>query len=456
MLTGKHRIAARPQGVLKDAAGGAARVTTGKQRNQASLRLLYAALGALLFASYGAIGKDLLHNPVRDAILLSAYDEPYNRLRYLTVLLIFAVALLERRVIITLRSIWFLAPLIAVTAGSIFWSTSVVVTGRNAFLLAGLVASTALIVARNGTGGFFRIQLHFLALVVISSTLLALAVPDIGRHSAGDLLERGHIGQWRGIFGHKNGLGAYAAIATVQLTLFAKGEGLQRAYWWAARLCAVACLVFAGSATSISATIVGFIIYFLLSNRWTSHPFVLSMLGALVIVVAGALSAGAADVFGLFGRDMTLTGRTEIWRAAATMIKQHFLLGLGYGSHVEVMMNYLRSALFSSAVDTHNGYLDVFAAVGLVGFVAFVFAVLVGGRKAYSAARHGVGQVRDAGLASMCVIVMSLTAAIGEVSPFRAVGYGGAIFWMSIVLAAHASAQVRRAIQSPSAPEPAL
>ena len=447
MLASRQRVVASPAVAFGDESerGANRRAITGLQRRQAERRLLYGILVALLLISYAAIGKDILHNPVKYAVFISPYDEYYNRLRYLTILIIFGVTLLERRAAASIGRVWHIAPLLGVAIASVAWSSDVVITARSALLLSGLVVGTAMIIDRIGVAAFFRIQLHFLALIMLASAFAAIALPDIGRHSPNDILERGHIGQWRGIFSHKNGLGAYAAIATVQLFLFVRPTGKTQAYWWAARGAAVACLLLAGSATSVTAAVVGFLFYLLLRNRHTSHPFILSILAGLVVVVAGALSAGLADILGLFGRDVTLTGRTQIWATALEMIDQHLWLGLGYGSHVNVMMDYLRTALFSSAVDTHNGYLDVLAAVGLIGFICFLLAVIVSIGKAYSVARRATGQLRDIGLASACTIVMSLTVGMGEVSPFRAVGYGGALFWMSMVLAACAQHQLLRA-----------
>jgi exopolysaccharide production protein ExoQ len=72
-----------------------------------------------------------------------------------------------------------------------------------------------------------------------------------------------------------------------------------------------------------------------------------------------------ASVVGSFGRDMTFTGRTTIWGILWPEALKSPVVGLGYGSfwvHPPESLNGLNEG--------HNGYLDVFLELGIVGLLA--------------------------------------------------------------------------------------
>lgn len=61
------------------------------------------------------------------------------------------------------------------------------------------------------------------------------------------------------------------------------------------------------------------------------------------------------------------SGRTQIWAAMWEIIQDNLLIGVGYRAHSEFL------TIASSA---HNGYLALFAEVGIFGFLAIMFLVL--------------------------------------------------------------------------------
>lgn len=116
------------------------------------------------------------------------------------------------------------------------------------------------------------------------------------------------------------------------------------------------------------------------------HAFVFAMLlsGCLVI-----LFGGESLVTGAFGRDTTLTGRTEIWNAVIPMCPNP-VIGAGfesfwntYGGHIGGLSRFLQG--INSA---HNGYIEVYLNLGWVGIVLIGFVILGAYKRSVAAFRR--------------------------------------------------------------------
>ena len=66
-------------------------------------------------------------------------------------------------------------------------------------------------------------------------------------------------------------------------------------------------------------------------------------------------------------RDETLTGRTDIWQLALLIAERHPILGAGFGGYW-VTGNEISEA-FSGYLTAHNGLLDVYIEIGIVGII---------------------------------------------------------------------------------------
>ena len=77
-----------------------------------------------------------------------------------------------------------------------------------------------------------------------------------------------------------------------------------------------------------------------------------------------------------FGREATLTGRTEIWAKFLPFALKEPLIGHGVGGF---WTDAMQKSLEYHLTQAHNGYLDIFLDYGFVGSAAFlvVFVVLV-------------------------------------------------------------------------------
>ncbi|HEY8380523.1 MAG TPA: O-antigen ligase family protein [Microvirga sp.] len=417
------RPAVRPDGYLPSG-----------QRLRAQDELLCYLLLAGLLLTYGEIGRGLLFNPLR----AGGAEEPYaflaNYARYLQIIGTIAVAALGGAASIgrPLRLMTPLLPFAIVSALTLIWSVDREFTARYSILLFGLLVISAFLVDRLGPVRVVKGVLHFLAFLMIVSLIVALLWPVVGRHDPSDLAELGHVGRWRGIFAHKNALGAYAAFAAVLLFTHSHLIKGGFVYLWIARICALVCLAMSGSSTAVFGVVVLLLTYVMFIRRQLAHPIVLMFVFVFAVLAFQFLSSEMVAEW--LGRDATFSGRTEIWRAAIGIWSEQPLGGYGYSAATAwVLAPTLTEALFTSAIDAHNAYIDVLLDCGLLGLGALLFGILVGLWRGYVGALTLEGPQRSATIALLMLVLGNCAMAMGEVSPFRIVGNGGYLLFLASV-----------------------
>jgi len=169
------------------------------------------------------------------------------------------------------------------------------------------------------------------------------------------------------------------------------------------------------SATSIAALAAGFTT--LIGLLWLKRRH--SILGrnaiaimAAVVICYGTLVPMLGGLsFGFFssalGRDETLTGRTDIWSELVPTVRQHPILGAGYGAF------WTPEAIETHGEnEAHNGYLDTVLDLGFVGLTFICIFLLWCCRNAQRAF------ARDFDLASfwVCFLIMTVIHNLSESS----------------------------------------
>jgi exopolysaccharide production protein ExoQ len=111
-------------------------------------------------------------------------------------------------------------------------------------------------------------------------------------------------------------------------------------------------------------------------SMWAAGMSLAFVLGSACVYV---IWMNLSTVTQAFGRDPTLTGRTEIWRVVGQLIESN--LWFGYGWNVWAIGNpvgdSLRTALGFNVTHAHNGYLNVALELGLVGALLLVWLLLL-------------------------------------------------------------------------------
>jgi O-antigen ligase len=100
-----------------------------------------------------------------------------------------------------------------------------------------------------------------------------------------------------------------------------------------------------------------------------------------------------------FGRDETLTGRTQVWQALVPMAMGQPVLGYGFGSFWTIARQELYEINFA-----HNGYLDILLTLGIVGLAFYTFWLLSCVRKLHGA----LAQDYDWACLAICFLFMAV------------------------------------------------
>ncbi|MEO1240148.1 MAG: O-antigen ligase family protein, partial [Pseudomonadota bacterium] len=203
----------------------------------------------------------------------------------------------------------------------------------------------------------------------------------------------GETAAWTGIYGSKN---AFAGAAST-FAIIALGLSIMRGPF-ALRLSllvggAIGC-AFVVLAQSMGALVLMTVTLFacalcLVLGRLSGIATGVALLAGgliavLIAIVASAHIATLSDaVLQSTGKDLTLTGRTELWAVAIALIKERPLLGVGYqafwviGNAEAEALWYMFGIEARSGFNFHNLYLSNAVEIGLLG-VALQMVVLLG------------------------------------------------------------------------------
>lgn len=213
--------------------------------------------------------------------------------------------------------------------------------------------------------------------IAVVSIALGVAVRSVGLMSGAE-----YSGALRGIYIHKNPL-AFVVLLGAIAAIFRHYDTGRGQVIRAGSLALYGIILWRAESATVLALLVASIGGYVLYRGWLKTRSGIKV--ALLHVVAAAVILGyfAAPtilrlVLEALNRDVTLTGRTDIWQAAILAWKDHPLLGVGWGAFSsDPDVSRYQLALYNWVRDTaHSGYVQVLAELGLVG-AAFVLFMLV-------------------------------------------------------------------------------
>jgi exopolysaccharide production protein ExoQ len=213
----------------------------------------------------------------------------------------------------------------------------------------------------------------------LASIIFAVVFPQYGITQEGEL-----GGTWRGVFAHKEQLGAVMVVA-VFTEVYILSSGCTR---WLRRLACVllfiSLIVLSDSKTALLLALlylIGAGIYLVWRHDRLLGWNFLAIAVIVMTAVAIILLTDPEFLFGIIGKDVTLTGRTGLWRVVFELISQKPILGWGYhavwqqGDPVSVRTNEMVGGW--SVPSAHNGGLGIALELGWVGLALLV--LMVGG-----------------------------------------------------------------------------
>ena len=274
-----------------------------------------------------------------------------------------------------------LAMLLIWCCASALWAAAPGVTFRRAGLEIVVVASAILSVDTLGFERSFKLLRNVLALVLIANWISIPIIPQ-AVHQAGEM-DPSLVGNWRGMFFHKNIAGSTTALSAVIFLYYA----IEQKSWRDLALFFGACgfLIMTHSKSSIGLLPVAILcgsVYRLAWKRSLDRAIV--SICVITIIVAGiAVALINSDLItrALENPD-EFTGRAQIWQAEIAFIHDHLLLGSGYGTFADTgaaspLRNYVAAVWVQQISHGHNAYLQLTVTVGLVGLALAMIAFVI-------------------------------------------------------------------------------
>ena len=261
------------------------------------------------------------------------------------------------------------------------WSPEPGISFRRAVLEAVIVLSAMMSASALGRARSFEILGLVLAGVLVVNWCSIFVIHQ-AVHLSGDP-EPQLVGDWRGLYFHKNIAGAVAAVSAI-IFFFAAWD---RQRWLNIALCiaAIGFAVMTRSKSSLALLPVALAIGTIYRIAWHST------LDRLIVAVLVAIAAGTAAAFLLidhtaiahvFSDPSEFTGRAEIWQAELSFIRDHPWLGAGFGSFADTgnlspLHDYVGGDWVNGVAHGHNAYLQLFVTIGGVGFCLALVGLVI-------------------------------------------------------------------------------
>lgn len=292
---------------------------------------------------------------------------------------------------------------------SLLWTESVKSTQNGVGAILPLIITGFCLALRLPSHIFARSMVYSGLFMGIFSVLWALFLPHFGVHQQDDIHQAVHAGAWRGIYMHKNTLGAIAATYAVLAIMAGRAVVPSPIIKFSMVALMIFIILRTTSATALILVLIipPMILFLIALNANRKAILLLILIPAFVIGLTGI-----NIVMSAMGRDLTFTGRTDIWDVALEAAAAHPILGYGYAS---ISYGGFALAMYRRAglLDPHNGYLDLLLSIGSIGlliFMGFAVAMVSTARAMYVVG----GEARQSALVVVGVTICWLIASLSE------------------------------------------
>lgn len=269
--------------------------------------------------------------------------------------------------------------LIILAAISLLWSFESATTLKDSFTLIGSSLFGVYLASRYTLKEQLYLLAWTFAITVLLSFAFAVGLPKYG------IMSGIHQGRWRGVFIHKNGLGASMLTSSIVFLLLAYQSRKHSYLFWIGFSLSFLLLLLAASTSSLVNLLILIGAFFIFQTfRWSYKL----MIPTLILIIALGqvfyfLFTNNADIlFSSIGKDATLTGRTDLWPLVIEMIGKQPWLGYGYGGFWQGLNGesaYIWRAAGWTPTHPHNGFLALVLDLGILGLGIF----LIGFVKSY-------------------------------------------------------------------------
>ena len=348
-------------------------------------RLLEFAFAAFLLLVFVGLSPFAVRDPnvlIGGETIAAGEGDLIRQICYLIVFFTIGVIAIQREGLRTLDAMpVMLAALLVWCALSALWSPEPDVTIRRVGLEVVVVLSVVLGINNLGVERCLRILRLVLALVLIVNWISIPILPQ-AVHLPNET-DPSIVGDWRGLYFHKNITGAVCAVSAM-LFLYYAIRDKSRADWLLLAA-TIGFLIMTRSKSSMGllplAVGAGAIYYW--AWRRPLDRAIISIVALLFAALAATLILLNYDAIAhILADPQEFTGRTAIWQAEAGFIRDHPWLGSGFGSFADTgalspLHDYVSASWVDAVSHGHNGYLQLTVTLGFVGLALGLIAVIL-------------------------------------------------------------------------------
>ncbi|NES99876.1 MAG: O-antigen ligase family protein [Sphaerospermopsis sp. SIO1G1] len=213
-------------------------------------------------------------------------------------------------------------------------------------------------------------------IVLILSIIFVVLLPKYG------IMGGIHAGAWRGVFNHKNFLGKMMMICDIVFILLHINKEQRSLSTYFGIFASTILLIMSKSSSSLGNFMVLMVVLLVLRTwRWRFEIMIPALVGTAILSILANLwyQENAAILFASVGKDPSLSGRTDIWGIIYDIGLRKIWLGYGYESFWRGFSGPSAEVWYAHdwhPPHAHNGFLDLFVTLGLVGLIIFIFSFL--------------------------------------------------------------------------------
>ena len=280
---------------------------------------------------------------------------------------------------------------VGMATASILWSVDPGLTLRRVVSLVLSTLLATLLVVRYSLRDVARIVGLALLIGVAICVIWILILPNYGIDTQG---------RWTGVFDQKNPMGRFATLGAVVFAVNFVDDSRHRIVWALGTVLAVVLVIGSASKTSLG----GLVLLTALTLTYRGFRARRTAFGAMGVGIVAASAAAVlfvTDRIGLFtklvNKDITFTGRTQLWQSVWTAIMHRPVLGYGWSSFWGGWLSPARDVWLANQWQpphAHNGFLDAALQLGLIGgaiYALLVVRTLIGGARLVRARRDSLG-----------------------------------------------------------------
>ncbi len=334
--------------------------------------------------------------------------------------------------------------MVLIALASYFWSDFPARTLKSCIGLIGTTLFGVYLASRYTLKEQLKLLVWAYGIIAVLSVLFAIALPRYGVEQAV------HAGAWRGIYNHKNLLGRGMTLGGV---IFALSPSLfeKKDRWLCRTGLGIICFLLVMAKSSSSLINFTVLMISLTAYRILRFRYLLLIPAFLAVVTLSATifqiyTDNAEELLGLIGKDPSLTGRTDLWVWVGEMIDKRPLLGYGYTAFwngLDGASAYVIRAARWPVPYSHNGILDLWLDIGLLGVSAYLLGFVINFLRAIFLARFSMGLDGMWPLIFLTYLILTNATEGGILSP-------NSIFW---VLYTALSLAITMPIDQPTQPK---